>query len=100
MLLFKSTDNAAIVKAKAQLIMLGFTDPNLGSESIRSPTLTRRCRQLILQLCSHRSWPLLKTDAKTAFLQGKDPQPSKQMFGVPASELAEAMGLKRGQSSS
>ena len=44
MLVFKSTDNPAVVKAKARLVALGF-DLNLGLGSVRSPTLTTLKRE-------------------------------------------------------
>ena len=96
-LVFKATDDPGLVKAKARLVVVGFTDPDLGQDPTRSPTLTRRGRQALLQLCSHRGWEALKADAKAAFLQGKETQQKRQIFGLPVSELQEAMNLKKGQ---
>ena len=98
-LVFKTTDNENVVKAKARLVVLGFTDPTLGLESVRSPTLTRRGRQVMLQLCAHRHWQLLKADAKAAFLQGNSTQQQKNLFGMPVEELRVAMGLEHKQAS-
>jgi len=96
-LTFKATDDPKTVKAKARLVVLGFTDPDLGAEDVRSPTLSRRGRQALLQLSSHRKWQTWKADAKAAFLQGRSSQLRRQIFGMPVSELQEAMGLPRGQ---
>jgi hypothetical protein len=85
------------VKAKARLVAVGFTDPDFGESPTRSPTLTRKGRQALLQLASHRGWESLKADAKAGFLQGKETQMKKQIFGMPVSKLQEARSLKKGQ---
>ena len=38
-LVFKQTDTPGMVKAKARLVVLGFTDPDVGLVSVRSPTI-------------------------------------------------------------
>ena len=96
-LVFKQTDTPGMIKAKARLVVLGFTDPDVGLVSVRSPTLSRRGRQLMLAMCTHKQWGFLKADAKTAFLQGEMGQQHRQIFGQPVQELKEAMGLKEGQ---
>lgn len=96
-LVFKATDDPNQVKAKARLVAVGFTDPDFGESPTRSPTLTRKGRQALLQLASHRGWESLKADAKAGFLQGKETQMKKQIFGMPVSKLQEAMSLKKGQ---
>jgi hypothetical protein len=50
-LVLKGTNDPKVVKAKARLVVIGFTDPDYGAEETRSPTLTRRGRQ-----CLYR-WP-------------------------------------------
>ena len=72
-------------------------DPDLGAEDVRSPTLSRQGRQGLLQLSSHRPWQTWKADAKAAFLRGRSSQLDRQIFGMPVSELQEAMGLPKGK---
>ena len=96
-LVFKQTDDPSVVKAKARLVVLGFTDPDVGQVNVKSPTLTRRSRQLLLQIASHKGWGLVKGDAKAAFLQGGESQLRRQIFGMPVEELREAMNLEKGK---
>ena len=96
-LVLKGTNDPKVVKAKARLVVIGFTDPDLGLEVVRSPTLTRRGRQCLLQMAIHRNWSTLKSDAKAAFLQTGDTQLHRQIFGMPVVELQEAMQLKPNQ---
>eukprot|EP00435_Cladocopium_sp_Y103_P042914 s628_g12.t1 len=49
-LVLTGTDDPKVVKAKARLVVVGFTDPDLGMEDVRSPTLSRRGRQCLLHL--------------------------------------------------
>ena len=49
-LVLKGTDDPKVVKAKARLVIVGFTDPDLGAEDVRSPTLSRRGRQCCCNL--------------------------------------------------
>ena len=86
--------NQAAMEVKSAIVVCTLQEALL----LRLPRLGKDVRQLILQFCSHYSWPSLKADAKVAFLQGKDIQLSKQIFGMPLSELARAMGLERSQS--
>eukprot|EP00435_Cladocopium_sp_Y103_P024092 s1073_g5.t2 len=96
-LVLKGTDDPKVVKAKARLVIVGFTDPDLGMEEVRSPTISRRGRQCLLQLGNHRGWSTLKSDAKAAFLQTGDTQQQRQIFGMPVTELQEAMDLPPGR---
>lgn len=96
-LVFKETDNPDLVKAKARLVVLGFTDPDVGQVNVKSPTLTRRSRQLLLQASTHKGWGLVKGDAKAAFLQGGNTQLRRSIFGMPVEELRVAMGLEKNQ---
>ena len=90
-LVFKSTDDPTKMKAKARLVVLGYTDPDVGYVNTKSPTLSRRSRQLMLQLCTHSGWGWLKADAKAAFLQGPGSQQNRQIFGQPVEELRTAL---------
>ena len=96
-LTFKGTDNPDQVKAKARLVVLGFSDPEVGLLETQSPTMSRRSRQLMLQFSCHRGLQLLKADAKAAFLQGLSTQGRRSIFGRPVEELRAAMGLEEHQ---
>lgn len=97
-LTFKSVDNDPhSVKAKARIVLLGYSDPDLGSLSTSAPTLTRRSRQLLFGLSTHRRWSVTKADAKSAFLQGGPTQQGREVFIVPVPELSEALGLPPGE---
>ena len=56
---------------KARLVVLGFTDPQLG---VKNPPHHRRChdvgRQLFSTVVGSQGISVFKADAKTAFLQG------------------------------
>eukprot|EP00435_Cladocopium_sp_Y103_P011911 s1821_g3.t1 len=92
-LVFKGTDDPKTVKAKARLVVLGFSDPDVGTLTTQSPTMSRRSRQLMLQFSTHKGLPLLKADAKAAFLQGLPTQGKRCIFGKPVEELRQALGL-------
>ena len=82
-------------KGKARLVVLRFQDPYLGKEKTSSPTLSKRGKQLLLQVIVQRNWRLLKGDVTAAFLQGRPLTKSKYAMAPP--ELAEAMGLQPGE---
>eukprot|EP00435_Cladocopium_sp_Y103_P049959 s464_g15.t1 len=63
-LTFKQADAPGRVKAKARLVVLGFTDPDYGAVNVRSPTLSRRGRQLFLQAGVHRRWQMMKASRR------------------------------------
>ena len=82
----------SVVKAKARIVLLAFTDPDLGElETSCAPTLTRRSRQLLLGLSMHRRWHQVKADAKRAFLQGGPTQNKRDIFIVPVPGLAQEL---------
>ena len=81
-----------VAKCKARIVLLGFSDPDLLDLPTPAPTLTRRSRQLLMGLCTHSQWNLVKADAKAAFLQGSDRQRERNVFAIPVPELAA--GLK------
>jgi hypothetical protein len=82
-------------KGKARLVILGFQDPHLGTEHTSAPTLNKRSKQLLLQVITQRGWQLQKGDVTAAFLQGRPLTKSKYALATP--ELAEAMGLPKGE---
>ena len=93
-LTWKKDDNGE-KRGKARLVVLGFEDPYLGTEDTSSPTLNKRSKQILLQVCVQNSWRLLKGDVTAAFLQGKAAEQTKYALAPP--ELAEAMGLPTGE---
>ena len=58
-------------KAKARLVVLGYTDPDLVDVPGDSPTLSSKARQILYAICAANCWKLCKGDIKTAFLQGE-----------------------------
>ena len=92
-LTLKSCTDPAKAKRKARIVLLGYTDPDIEVLETSAPTLTRRSRQLCLNLASVKKWRLSMADAKSAFLQGS----CNQSFAIPVPELAEALGVPPGQ---
>ena len=78
--------------AKARIIIVGFTDPDLGLIPKTSPTMSRRTRGLFLTACSTVGWTVLKGDVKAAFLQGQESEEQRQIFAKPVKELNEKLG--------
>ena len=68
-------DGKGGLRAKARLVLQGFSDPDLlnGELDTSSPTLGRSSRQIMLALMSLLGWSATVADVTTAFLQG-DPQ--------------------------
>ena len=66
------TDSAGNPKAKARLVLQGFSDPDLlqGSLETSSPTLSRTSRQTLLAIACNEQWSKFTADVSTAFLQG------------------------------
>eukprot|EP00439_Symbiodinium_sp_Y106_P036519 s8678_g4.t1 len=97
-LTFKAADPDAQgnqqVKAKARIVVLGYSAPSLLEEPTTSPTMSRLSRQLILNLSSARKWTLGSGDVRTAFLQARPEGREQRLLARPLPELAEAMGLK------
>ena len=97
-LVFKAVDgDESKVKCKARIVLLGFTDPDLGELETCAPTLSRRSRQLVCNLSTHRRWKQIKADAKSAFLQGGQTQRPRQIFIQPVAELAQSLGIPPGE---
>ena len=94
-LVFKAVDgNETKVKCKARIVLLGYTDPDLGDLETAAP---RRSRQLCLSLSTVRKWKVYKAGAKSAFLQGRPTQRHRVIFITPVVELSEAMGMTPGE---
>ncbi|CAJ1330372.1 unnamed protein product, partial [Effrenium voratum] len=76
--------------AKARIVIVGFTDPDLDTLQRASPTMTRRTRQLMMTMAAVTGWQQWKGDAKSAFLQtSENTEESRSVFAVPVDELAE-----------
>lgn len=94
-LVLKAVDgDLSVVKRKARIVLLGSTNPDL--ESL-STSMSKRNRQLLLGMASMNHWQLCKADAKSAFLQGKDGQKSRDIFIQPVKELSERFGCGPGE---
>ena len=65
-------DGKGGTKAKARLVLQGYSDPDLlsGSLETSSPTLNRTSRQVLLSIGVLNQWEFLCADVATAFLQG------------------------------
>ena len=97
-LVFKSVDDDETkVKCKARIVLLGYTDPDLGNLDTAAPTLSRRSRQLVLSLSIHNRWKAYKADAKSTFLQGRPTQQHRDVFITPVAELAQALNIPVGE---
>eukprot|EP00969_Alexandrium_andersonii_P146983 6499728-Alexandrium_andersonii.AAC.1 len=70
-------------KAKARLVLLGFTDKDLEHLKTESPTPSRRSRMLFYQLAANRGWPTWMGDVTAAFLQGDDTELERELFAEP-----------------
>ncbi|CAE7443334.1 RE1 [Symbiodinium sp. CCMP2592] len=81
------------VKAKARIVVLGYSAPSLLEEPTTSPTMSRLTRQLLLNMASAMKWPIGSGDVKTAFLQARPEERSQRLLAKPLPELAEALGL-------
>ena len=68
-LTWKKTDEGD--KAKARLVVKGFTDPDLTTIRAESPTLSKIGRNCLLQLAASCRVTISMGDVKTAFLQGE-----------------------------
>ena len=79
---WKVAEDTGETKAKARLVVKGFTDPDLTEIRSESLTLRRLSRQLILQLSASR-FRLRKGDVKTAFLSGDREEARRDVYAPP-----------------
>ena len=91
------TDDPSKIKAKARIVVLGFSDPALLERETSSPALTRTSKMLLLNLAVARRWRIMAGDVRTAFLQAKSQDRVHPLYARPLPELAEAFGLPAGQ---
>ena len=92
MLLKWSKNDDGTPRAKARLIVRGYTDVDAlqGSLETASPTTTRLSRSYLLSLSTILGWKLWTSDIATAFLQGL-PQERKLWVKLPA-ECVQLLG--------
>ena len=83
-------------RAKARLVLQGFTDPDLETQRTDAPTISKRGRSLFLAACARNKFWVEKADVIGAFLQGTASEESRQVYGNPPPELAQALGVKPG----
>ena len=81
------------VKAKARIVILGYSDPALLEQETSAPAMTKQSKMLFYNYATARRWRVLAGDIKTAFLQAKNPQRAHPLFARPLQELAQAMDL-------
>ena len=78
-------------RAKARLVVLGFTDPGISHIPNDAPTLSKDGRMLIVQTIASRKWELISVDVATAFLKG---QGDGRNLGIQApEELTKALKM-------
>ena len=81
-------------KAKARLVVVGFTDPDLTSVPRDSPTLAVRTRYLMYAIVAMHKWELCKGDITAAFLQGEaGAEEAWKVYGKPPPELLQRLGV-------
>ena len=85
------------VKAKARMVILGYSDPSLLEQETSSPAMSRQSKMLFFNYATARRWRILAGDVKTAFLQAKAPNRQHPLHAQPLPELAEAMNLTEDQ---
>ena len=84
-------------KAKARLVVKGFTDPDLVTLRAEAPTLSKQCRHLLLQLgCTHK-FTFEMGDVKTAFLQGEKTEKDRDIFLELVPEIRKRLRLTERQ---
>jgi hypothetical protein len=89
---WSTTVEGSMQKAKARLVILGYQDPDLGSNRTWAPTLRRDTRNMILTVVAHRYWQLFTLDAKTAFLLGRPSGRQLPLFVLLPQDLEEWLG--------
>ncbi|OLP81054.1 Copia protein [Symbiodinium microadriaticum] len=85
------------VKAKARMVILGYSDPSLLEQETSSPAMSRQSKMLFFNYATARRWRILAGDVKTAFLQAKAPNRQHPLHAQPLPELAKAMNLTEDQ---
>ena len=84
-------------KAKARLVVKGFTDPDLIKLRAEAPTLSKAGRHLLLQLGVSNRFRFEVGDVKTAFLQGDKTETERDVYLEPTREIRERLGFTEKQ---
>ena len=79
---------------KARLVVLGYTDPQLGHIKTASPTGSRRGRQVFMSMAASFGMMVAKRDVNTAFPQGDTGEEQRDIVCEPVKELREHLGLQ------
>ena len=82
-----------MLRGKARLVVLGFSDPDLLHVRTESPVASRRARQLLLAEAARHRWKLEKADAVTAFLHGETDEEKRKIYADPPKDVRQAFGM-------
>ncbi|CAK0844297.1 unnamed protein product [Prorocentrum cordatum] len=93
-LTWKKDEQGNVLRGKARLVVLGFSDPDLLHLRTESPVASRRARQLLLAMAARHKWKLEKADAVTAFLQGETDEEKRKIYADPPKDARQAFGMK------
>ncbi|CAK0882044.1 unnamed protein product, partial [Prorocentrum cordatum] len=93
-LTWKKDEQVNVLRGKARLVVLGFSDPDLLHLRTESPVASRRARQLLLAMAARHKWKLEKADAVTAFLQGETDEKKRKIYADPPKDVRQAFGMK------
>ena len=96
-LTWKVDETEGSTKAKARLVVKGFTDPDLTTLRSESPTLSRLAKHWLLQVAASSKWTIAKGDVKTAFLQGGKQESLRNVFVDPPLDVRKYLGLTQEQ---
>ena len=81
-------------KAKARLVIQGYTDPDLLTIRAEAPTLSRLGRNWLLQVSASKKFTIEMGDVKTAFLQGERTETAERdVYAEPTAEVRKLLGL-------
>ena len=80
-LTWKKIEGTDRQKAKARLVVKGFTDPDLIHLRAESPTLSKTGRNCLLQTAASYGMRAYMGDVKTAFLQGSCGESERDVYG-------------------
>ncbi|CAK0829538.1 unnamed protein product [Prorocentrum cordatum] len=93
-LTWKKDEQGNVLRGKARLVVLGFSDPDLLHLWTESPVASRRARQLLLAMAARHKWKREKADAVTAFLQGETDEEKRKIYADPPKDVRQASGMK------
>ena len=94
---WKVAEDTGETKAKARLLVKGFTDPDLTEILSEFPTLSRLSIQLILQLSASRGFRMRQGDVKPAFLSGDREEARRDVYAEPPQEMRYKLLITREQ---